>query len=196
MSARDATTADSSAADVSVSDAVSVGDAVAKVRVAARRELGAYAHGEERPLAGYLQLLGIYGGLVTGLGALVRWRRAPLPERMPVYDLTLMAVATHKVARIVAKDPVTSPFRAPFTRYEGQQAAAELKEDVRGHGLRHAAGELLSCPFCLGQWVATVFAGGYVLAPRLTRLVTAVFTAVAAGDALQYAYAAMQEAES
>lgn len=171
-------------------------DAAAKVRRAARREVAAYAHGEERPLAGYLQLLGIYGGLVTALGALVRWRRAPLPERMPAYDLLLMSLATHKLSRMIAKDPVTSPFRAPFTRFEGQQAPAELKEQVRGHGLRHAAGELLSCPFCLEQWVATAFAGGYVLAPRFTRLATAVFSAVAAGDALQYAYAAMQEAES
>ncbi|HVU74522.1 MAG TPA: DUF1360 domain-containing protein [Mycobacteriales bacterium] len=164
----------------------------AKVRSEVRSDVAQYEHGEERPLKGYLALLGTYGSLVGTLAATIRWRRAPLPERIPPYDLALISVATHKVARVIAKDPVTSPFRAPFTRYEGQQGPAELQEQVRGHGFRHAAGELLTCPFCLGQWVATVFAGGYVLAPRLTRLVAATFTAVAAGDALHHAYAAIQ----
>jgi hypothetical protein len=51
---------------------------------------------------------------------------------------------------------------------------------------------LLTCPFCLAQWVGTGFVFGLVLAPRATRLTAGIFTIVAGSDALQYAYAAIQ----
>jgi hypothetical protein len=65
---------------------------------------------------------------------------------------------------------------------------------VRGHGVQHSVGELLSCPMCLAQWVATGLSAGLVLAPRQTRLVLATFTAVAGADFLQYLYAYLQQA--
>jgi Protein of unknown function (DUF1360) len=79
-------------------------------------------------------------------------------------------VATHKCARLLAKDPVTSPPRAPFTAFKGTSAPAELQEEPRGTGLRKAVGELIVCPFRVGQWVATGFVSGLVLRPRATRL--------------------------
>ena len=57
-----------------------------------------------------------------------------------------------------------------------------------------AAGELITCPFCLAQWVATGLAAGLVFAPRATRLVMSTFSAVAGADFLQYAYASLQQA--
>ena len=50
-------------------------------------------------------------------------------------------------------------------------------------------GELLSCPFCLAQWIATGFVTGLVVAPRATRVVAATFSVVALADFLQMAYA-------
>ena len=111
-----------------------------------------------------------------------------------MWDVAQLAVTTHKLSRIIAKDPVTSPFRAPFTRYEGLSAAGELHEEVRGHGLSHSVGELLTCPMCLAQWVATAFGAGLVIAPAPTRLAMAVFTAVGGSDFLQHLYAALQQA--
>lgn len=147
-----------------------------------------YSNGEERPLGGYVGLLAIYGGVVTASTVAFNLSGRRLPERPSIGDLALFAVATHKVSRIIAKDPVTSPLRAPFTSFEGQSGPAELKEDVRGHGFRHALGELLTCPFCLGQWVATGFWFGRVVRPRETRLLASVFATVAIADALQLAY--------
>jgi hypothetical protein len=91
---------------------------------------------------------------------------------------------------------VTSPLRAPFTRYDKPIGSGEVMEQVRdqGSGTRHAIGELLSCPFCLAVWVATGLTGGLVLAPRTTRLVATALTAVAASDFLQMAYAVAQQA--
>ena len=46
-------------------------------------------------------------------------------------------MATHKLSRIIAKDPVTSPLRAPFTTFEGTSGPAELAEEPSsGQGLR------------------------------------------------------------
>ena len=61
-------------------------------------------------------------------------------------------------------------------------------ESVRGHGVRHAAGELITCPFCLAVWVATGLTAGMVFAPRLARLVCTTLTAIAVSDGLQLLY--------
>ena len=147
----------------------------------------------ERPVGGYLVLTGVYGTGVLATAAVARARGAAVPRLGP-WDVAQVAAATHKLSRLLAKDTVTSPLRVPFTRYEGVSAPSELTESVRGHGLRHSAGELVSCPMCLGQWVATGFAAGLVFAPSATRLVLSTFTAIAGADALQHAYAALQQA--
>lgn len=159
----------------------------------ARRQAHEYSNGESRPLGGYLEVLGVYGAAVLGAAGLGRLTGSQVPERVGPWDVVLLAVATHRLSRTIAKDPVTSPLRAPFTEYEGVTAAAELKEGVRGHGVQHSLGELLSCPLCLAQWVATAFGAGLVLAPRQTRLAMAVLGAVAGADFLQYVYAIAQQ---
>jgi hypothetical protein len=132
---------------------------------------------------------------VTAGAVALRRRRWPLPEVRPA-DVLLVGVATHKLARRVTKDSVTSPLRAPFTRYEGVAGPAELKEEVRGSGVRKAVGELISCPFCISQWVATGFTFGLVVTPRAARWTASVFASLALADFLQFAYAwAEQRAE-
>jgi len=146
---------------------------------------------EDRPLRSYAGLLAAYGGVVLTL-ALAGRRR--LPGRLPAADLALGAVATFEAARVLTKDPVTSPLRAPFTRYEGVQGPAELSEEVRGTGWRHALGELLTCPFCISQWLATAIVAGLVAAPRLTRTMLSVLGMVAVADFLQFAYSEAEQA--
>ena len=155
----------------------------------------AYAHGHDRPIGSFVGILLAYLGAVGSLAALVR-RRGGCPEQVDASDLALMAVATHKLSRVIAKDPVTSPLRAPFTEFAGTSGPAELAEEVRGTGVRKAIGELVECPFCVGQWVATAFAFSYALAPRVTRLVMGALTALTASDYLQFAYAKLEEMES
>ena len=148
----------------------------------------AYQGDADRPLGGYLIALAGYAaevGVIAG-AALLRGRR--LPERFSFGDTALLSVATHKLSRLIAKDAVLSPLRAPFTRYQEPAGGAELNESVRGHGVRHAIGELISCPFCLAVWIATGLAGGMIHAPRLTRTLGVVMTAVAASDTWQLVY--------
>jgi Protein of unknown function (DUF1360) len=136
--------------------------------------------------------LGAYGVLTGGyaaaLAAFVLARRRKLPEGISGKDLALIGIATHKTSRAIGKDKVTAPLRAPFTEHEGQAGPGELEESPRGSGLRHVIGELLVCPYCLDQWVATGYAVGLVTAPRTTRFVAAIMATVAVSDFLQIAY--------
>lgn len=167
---------------------------VANVLEAAGRIEENYAHGEDRPLGSYLGAMSVYAGLVGTAVLVGRKRRIPLPERISAGDLALIAVATHKLSRTIAKDAVTSPLRAPFTAYKEPAGAGELNEEVRARGWSHGIGELISCPFCLAQWISTVFVGGLVVAPRATRLVASVFATRAGSDMLQFGYAALERA--
>lgn len=147
-----------------------------------------YQHGEDRPLRGYATVLGVYGGVVGALTTVGRLTGTRLPDRFSLGDTVLVSIATHKGSRLLAKDAVTSPLRAPFTRYEESAGEGELNESVHGHGVKHAAGELMTCPFCLAVWVATGLTAGMVFAPRFTRAASTVLTAVAVSDVLQLGY--------
>jgi hypothetical protein len=156
----------------------------------------AYAPHDHRPLDGYMVAMGVFGALAGSLAAAVKLTGRPVMERPATSDVVLISIATHKLSRLLAKDSVTSPLRAPFTRYAEPGGAAEVNEQVRDQGssLRHSVGELVSCPFCLAVWVATALTGGLVLAPRLTRLTATALTATAASDFLQMAYSITKDA--
>lgn len=149
---------------------------------------GSSGNGSEadRPTAALAGITGVY---LACLGVGTWLARDHLPERVSPWDLALVGVATHKLSRRLSKDSVTSPLREPFARVVGHAGPGEVQEVPQGRGLRKAIGELVTCPFCLGQWVATGFTLGLVRAPRLTRFVATVFTTAAIGDFLQFAYA-------
>jgi hypothetical protein len=165
------------------------------VAEAARDEADAYRHGEDRPLEGYVLVMAVFAALVAGATGLAAARGRRLPDGIGPWDLLLITAGTHKLARTLSKDAVTSPLRVPFARYSSTGGPAEVMEDARtASGVRHAVGELITCPFCLDMWIATGFAFGYVFAPRVTRLVAATFTALAGADFLQLLYAKGQQA--
>jgi hypothetical protein len=143
--------------------------------------------GEDTPLATYAALLATFtaaGGSVLAGAA----RRGKMPDRLDVYDLALASVATQHLARLVTKDRVTSVLRAPFTRYQKPGRPSELEEKPRGTGPRLVAGQMLVCPFCVGQWIALGFVTGLMFAPRTTRTVASVLAISGVADALQEAY--------
>jgi hypothetical protein len=147
-----------------------------------------YAPGEQRPLGGYAALTALFAAMVAGFSAWARRTGRQLPERVEPGDLALIAVATHKASRLIAKDRVTSAVRAPFTRFEEEGGPGEVEEQARGSGLRRAIGELVICPYCLSMWIAAGFAAGLVLAPRATRWAATVLATVFGSDLLQVLY--------
>jgi hypothetical protein len=153
-----------------------------------------YAAPEERPpLLSYLAFMSIFGALVGGALAIARRQGRELPATVSAGELLLVGTASHKLSRLIAKDKVTSPLRAPFTELEGKGGPAELEESSRGSGLQKAIGELLICPYCLGLWIVAGFSLGLIFAPRLTRFVASLFSALTISDFFQIAYKAAEE---
>jgi hypothetical protein len=159
----------------------------------ARAQRDRYANGEDRPLGGYLATMAAYSGLVGALALAARAAGRAVPE-LSTADVIRCAAATQKLSRLLAKDPVTSPLRAPFAGYEGTAGPSEQQEGVRGQGGRKTVGELVTCPFCTGVWVATGFTAGLVFLPRTTRLAVSTLSALAGADLLQYVHALLEQA--
>jgi Protein of unknown function (DUF1360) len=143
---------------------------------------------DERPLRGYASVMAAYVAATASVAAAAALSGKRLPERPAAADLALLAVSTHKISRMLTKDAVTSPLRAPVTMFEGPAGEAELNESARGTGVRHALGELLTCPFCTAVWIASGLAAGLVFTPRLTRFGMGVASAIAGADFLHLGY--------
>jgi hypothetical protein len=147
--------------------------------------------GGEQPLPSYAAVAGLFN-LIFALFLLIARRTGrPIPERMETRDIALLGVATHKLSLLLAQDAVTSPLRAPFTELQEKQSPKNVDEKPRGTGLRRSLGELVTCKFCVGQWVASFFTYGLVFAPAVTRLVASIFAIVALSDHLHQTYKAL-----
>src|SRR5205807_8406785 len=130
-----------------------------------------YKGGEKMPLAGYATLVGVYNAAFAAVLLAAKHSGRDLPKRVSVADLLLMGVATHKLTRLITKDWVTAPLRAPFTEYQESAGGGEVIEKSRGQGLQRAIGDLATCPWCAAPWVAATLGFGFVFAPRVTRFV-------------------------
>jgi hypothetical protein len=150
--------------------------------------LAGYSPDEEKPVLSYAVLMSVFSGLAGAFAVWFRRSGRELPERMDARDLALITVASHKASRMISKDRVMTPIRAPFTEFGGEAGPGEVDERARGHGLRHAIGELLICPYCLGMWTSALFTAGLLVLPRFTRWVASVLVAFFGSETLQIAY--------
>ncbi|MEV6759143.1 DUF1360 domain-containing protein [Streptomyces sp. NPDC051105] len=152
-----------------------------------------YAAGHDRPLGGYLGAMAGFAAYTTAWATAVRLRGRPLPDRPEPWDVVLTSVATFRLSRLLTKASVTSPLRAPFTRYVAPQGPAELQEEAQPEVAKRTVGELATCPFCMSVWVVSTLTAGQLLWPRATRTAMGVLAALAGADTLQLAYSALVE---
>lgn len=145
---------------------------------------------EPKPLPQYAGVMALFSTVFAVFLAISRQTGQPLPERVSLGDILLVGVATFKLSRSISKEVVFSPLRAPFTQFIEKAGEGEVNEKARGEGYQRTVGELLTCPFCLGMWVAAFFAYGLVLAPPLTRLFATILVSKAISDGLHLAYTA------
>lgn len=145
------------------------------------------------PARDYAVLVALFNGAMATVLLARKHSGGPLLERIDPKDLMLYAIATQKLSRVMTKGKVTTALRAPFTAVEGKGGAGELEERPRGRGLRRAIGELLTCPFCLGTWIASGFIYGAIFSPAVTRTVGSIFAVSGVADFLNQAYVKAQE---
>jgi hypothetical protein len=138
---------------------------------------------DERPLSEYAALAATFGGVLAAFLA-VAGRR--LPERVSFADTVRIGLASYKIGRLIAKDRVTTFVRAPVT--EDPEATEPKRE-----GAARALGELVTCPYCIGLWVASAFSYSLVVFPRQTRLLTTIFGGQAVADFLNAAFVRLQD---
>ena len=138
----------------------------------------------EHPVGSHLGLMAIFNAAL-GVLLLAASRRGVLPSRPSVWDLALLGVAAHKLSRLVATERVTAVIRAPFVE-EGEDEAPA------GNGLRRAMGELLTCPYCLVPWCTLALGTGLAFAPRPTRYLCGLFSAMTLADLLHRGHALLE----
>lgn len=144
---------------------------------------------EGPPLASYATLAGGFASALATFMVVRSQGQEGLPERIEAQDVVLVAGASFALSRLITKKKVTAFVRAPFTEFEGKgEAPGELDEKPRGTGIRRAAGELLTCPYCLDMWMATAGTLGLVVAPRETRVATSLLSAFGLSDLFQGVY--------
>jgi Protein of unknown function (DUF1360) len=136
------------------------------------------------PYESYATIMAAFAGLLVTGGALSR-RFGRDPQCNSPLDAVLLAAATFKAARTLARDAVTAPLRQPFV--EGEAHKGEGEEPVQG-GMQQAVGELVTCTRCIGTWVAAALATTQVVAPKFGRLLTLALGTAGANDFLQAAF--------
>lgn len=124
----------------------------------------------------YGKLNAAYTALLAGIILAARRRGS---EPIPTGELVPMGVATFALAKVIAKEKVGTFVREPFVEHGGDGRSP------RGHGLRAAVGELVTCTRCVGAWSAAAVVGLRLVAPDAGRTVTGVLVASAANDFLQ-----------
>jgi hypothetical protein len=145
-----------------------------------------------RRSASYGPVLAGYAAMGTALlAAARRFGASPVP-RPGVSDVVLIGLGTFKLSRLVAKEKVLTPVRAPFVEGAEEGIGSEVNSQPGGTGVRRAVGELLTCPFCLSVWIATVFLGSFAVMPRAVRLIASGLAAVVIADTSQYAYSTVR----
>jgi hypothetical protein len=125
-------------------------------------------YGEDQPLPQLSLLVVMQLGVLLFLAWLAGIRRYPA---IRIGDLLLLAIGTHKLSRIVARDRVTAPIRAPFTRFKEKAGSGEVEEETRGAGLQEVIGELIGCPYCMSVWIASGLLLLFIVDRKLARLV-------------------------
>jgi hypothetical protein len=149
-----------------------------------------YAPQDDVPLTGYAGAMGAYAAVlaaaVFGVARKQRWEPG-------LGDVTLLGVGTHKLARIITKDFVTAPLRAPFTVRRREEGAGEVRDEPRGGVFRSSVGYLLTCPYCIGPWLGTGLSAALTLHPTPTRFVLRMLAAVTISDFLHLAYSRLNE---
>ncbi len=129
-----------------------------------------------------LTLAGVFLGLVGAFSSLLRRRDEQL--QLGPFDLVMLGLSTYRAGRLLAYERVAAPLREPVTETVPDGSGAGEAVVATGTGWRWTVGELISCPICIGTWIAAGLVYGLHLAPRPTRVLLAVMSATGVAQIL------------
>lgn len=139
------------------------------------------------PYGAYAGIMSTFVGGLAAAGGIAKLLDRDPREHSPL-DLAVLALATFKAARTIARDDVTSFIREPFVEGTAKEGA---EEPVPTGDMRQAIGELVTCSRCIGTWVAAGLAGTQIIAPQFGRLLTWTLATAGANDFLQAGFASV-----
>jgi hypothetical protein len=143
---------------------------------------------ERPPYVAYAAIMGTFAGLLGAAGLAGRALGRD-PQCQSGLDFAILAAASFKAARTLARDDVASFIREPFVR--GEAGTGDNEEPVRTGDVHQALGELVTCTRCVGTWAAAGLSTAQILFPRSGRLLTWSLAAAGANDWLQAGFAAL-----
>ena len=127
-----------------------------------------------------LTLISIFLGILGTFATRIVGRRGDL--KLTPFDLLMLGLSTFRIGRMIAFEGVAAPLREPFTQVTDDRTGAGQTVVATGAGVRHALGELFSCPICVGTWVAAGLVYGLHLLPGPTRVLIDVMSATGAAE--------------
>lgn len=89
------------------------------------------------------------------------------------WEFAILSLGSYRVWRLVAVDTITEPIRDRVFRMAEYQAGREDR-------YRFKLDELVTCPWCLGFWIAIAVWGVWQLVPHATLVVLTPFALNAA----------------
>jgi len=92
------------------------------------------------------------------------------------FDLLLLGLTSFRIGRMIAFEGVAAPLREAFTETQVDDSGAGQTVVAAGRGPVFVIGELMSCPICMGTWVAAGLVYGMHLFPRPTRVLLAIMS--------------------
>jgi hypothetical protein len=121
---------------------------------------------------------------VAAFGFLTTRKANGLKDGLGPFDIAKLGFATYRLGRMIAYDRVFEVYRSPFTETVPDGSGAGLTVEPKGEGAQRAIGELISCPICVGTWVAAGMVFGLKFVPGPARTFLDIMSSVGVAELL------------
>lgn len=112
----------------------------------------------------------IYSLFFIAVTAIMIWSlqrvHGTLPTSIPLFDLTIIALATMRLTRLFVYDKITRFLRDMFYHREEvytEEGVTYYRKTERTYGPFRTAYELLICPWCFSMWAGVFVVYAYFL---------------------------------
>jgi hypothetical protein len=140
--------------------------------------------------ATYVALSSLFASLFT-VFSLYEQRKCKTDD-FTALDLVMLGLASYRTGRMVAYDKIFETERMPFAETVPDPTGAGETVVPKGTGVRHAIGELISCPICVGTWIAAILVFGLTVLPGPTRMFLKIMSGIGLAEFINAGTEALQ----